>query len=163
MTFGKEKISTADSTRKKLHKHGSTTKIINKLKKKKKEVQNKKITKFKMNLHKMQFLAQLLKSVGGVSMIRRHFTSDRGLWMNTVLKRMPYTNNGLVQSGGNRRNFDAWVGDKKDGYKPQKFVSNKQHVLDGFKMLTSEFKCWKEEVKERFLNDPVLLFRPGKF
>lgn len=113
-----------------------------------------------MNVCKVHFVARLPKCIGGATTICRNFTSDRGLWMNTVLKPISNTHKCLGQS---RRDFQIWVPDKKDGYKTQKDVSTKQHVIDGFKLLKSEFKMWKDEMKEHFLNDPILLFRPGEF
>lgn len=145
---------TADGKKWKLHKHETTVnRKINR-----RETSQKKIT---MNARKMQFIARLPKNISAAATNRRNFTSDRGLWMNTVLKRTPNTNHCVVQTSGDRREFQIWVRDKKDGYKPQKVVSNKQHMIDGFKMLRSEFKLWKEEVKERLLGDPILVFRPG--
>lgn len=116
-----------------------------------------------MNASKLHFIGRLPKRIGGVFTTNRNFTSDRGLWLGTVLNhRTTSANNCLVQTSSSRRDFQIWVEDKKDGYRTKKEVSSKQHVIDGFKMLKSEFKLWKEEVKEHFRNDPILVFRPGE-
>ena len=35
-------------------------------------------------------------------------------------------------------------------------------IIDGFKDLKEEFKLWKEEVKEKFETDPILIYRPNE-
>lgn len=112
----------------------------------------------------MQLIGQLPKSIGSAATVHRNFTSYGGFWTNTVLKRMPNkSDNCAVQSSGARRGFQLWVPDKKDGYRTKKDVSTKQHIVDGFKMLKSEFKMWKEETIEHLRADPLLVYRPGEF
>lgn len=56
-----------------------------------------------------------------------------------------------------------WEREKKSGYKtslPE--PSKKQMILDGLKELKSEIHLWKEEMKEKFESDPLLVFRPGE-
>lgn len=145
---------TADRLNWKLHKHGSNLSW---------KINQNNYWKYKMNVCKVHFVARLPKCIGGATTICRNFTSDRGLWMNTVLKPIPNTHKCLGQTTEHRRDFQIWIKEKKEGYKTQKDVSTKQHVIDGFKMLKSEFKLWQNEVKEHFLNDPILVFRPGGF
>lgn len=117
-----------------------------------------------MNILKMQFIAKLPKSTGSAAIVHRNFTSDRGSWTKTVLKRMQNNNeNCLAQVSGARRCFIPWVEDKKDNYRTQKDVSTKQHIIDGFKMFKSELKLLKQEAIEHFRNDPLLIFRPGEY
>lgn len=61
----------------------------------------------------------------------------------------------------NRRDFIAWVGDKKDGYRTQKDVTDREHIKYGFKQLKTELKLWTEEVKEQLRADPMALCPPG--
>lgn len=65
-------------------------------------------------------------------------------------------------SPGLRYSNTIWVPDKKDGYRTQKEVSTKQHIIDGFKQLKNEVEVWRNEVKEHLLSDPVLIFRAGE-
>lgn len=56
-----------------------------------------------------------------------------------------------------------WEREKKSGYKtalPE--PSKKQMIMDGLKELKSEINLWKEEMKEKFESDPLLVFRPGE-
>lgn len=67
----------------------------------------------------------------------------------------------FIQSS-QRRPYELWVKDRKNGYKTQKEVSTKQHIIDGLKLLKHEIKLWKEEVKELLTGDPLLVCRPGE-
>lgn len=117
-----------------------------------------------MNILKLQFIAQLPKSIGSAASVHRSFASDRGSCANTVFKRIPNNkDNCFAQPNGSRRGFQAWVPDKKDGYRTRKDVSTTQHIIDGFKMLKSEFKLLKEEAIEHLRADPLVVFRPGEF
>lgn len=56
-----------------------------------------------------------------------------------------------------------WERDEKGGYgKKTKTLPNIQMIRDGFKELKKEVALWKEEVKEHFESDPIVLFRPGE-
>lgn len=35
-------------------------------------------------------------------------------------------------------------------------------IIEGLKDLKSEIKLWKEEMREKFEDDPILAFRPGE-
>ncbi|XP_059610150.1 complex I intermediate-associated protein 30, mitochondrial [Phlebotomus argentipes] len=53
--------------------------------------------------------------------------------------------------------------DRKSSYnstRPQ--LSRKERILQGLKELKSEIGVWREEVKEHFRSDPILLYRPGE-
>lgn len=59
-------------------------------------------------------------------------------------------------------NTTFWEREKKSGYaKNYPIISSKQ-VLDGLKELKSEIKLWTEEMKEKFDDDQILVFRPGE-
>lgn len=109
-------------------------------------------------MQKMKFVGRLPHNIDRVAANSRTFTSDRGLWRNTVLQRVANTNNAKQDCRG----IQAWVPDKKDGYRTQKEVSTKQHVIDGFKLMKTEFKLWKNEIAEHLRADPLLIFRPGE-
>lgn len=58
--------------------------------------------------------------------------------------------------------FIFWEKDRKSGYNSKEKITNLQHIRNGFKELKSELKLLREEVKEYFTSDPLLLARPGK-
>lgn len=68
----------------------------------------------------------------------------------------------LTQTECGRRSIQVYVEDKKDGYRKKDTVSTKQHIVDGFKQLKEEFKIWKEEVKDHWQDDPVLIYRENE-
>ncbi|XP_067630328.1 complex I intermediate-associated protein 30, mitochondrial [Eurosta solidaginis] len=56
-----------------------------------------------------------------------------------------------------------WEKDKKSGYQTKiAEPSKKELILDGLRELKGEIKLWKEEIKEYFEGDPVLIFRAGE-
>lgn len=56
-----------------------------------------------------------------------------------------------------------WEKDPKGGYGRENLgVSRTQLIRDGLKELRQEIKLWKEEVKEKFECDPILIYRPGE-
>jgi hypothetical protein len=56
-----------------------------------------------------------------------------------------------------------WEREKKSGYgKKYPVLPTKQMILDGFKEMKDEIQMWREEVKEKFESDPILVFRPGE-
>ncbi|XP_056642184.1 complex I intermediate-associated protein 30, mitochondrial [Diorhabda sublineata] len=56
-----------------------------------------------------------------------------------------------------------WERDDKGGYRDgKKLPPLKDRLREGLKELKGEIKLWTEEVKERFENDPILIFRPGE-
>uniref|UniRef100_A0A1B0A8X0 NADH:ubiquinone oxidoreductase intermediate-associated protein 30 domain-containing protein n=1 Tax=Glossina pallidipes TaxID=7398 RepID=A0A1B0A8X0_GLOPL len=56
-----------------------------------------------------------------------------------------------------------WEREKKSGYKTAlPLPSRKQMILDGFKELKEEIKLWRQEIKETFESDPILVYRPGE-
>lgn len=54
-----------------------------------------------------------------------------------------------------------WEREKKSGY-AKKYPVTKQMILDGLKEMKDEIQMWKEEVKEKFESDPIMVFRPGE-
>lgn len=64
------------------------------------------------------------------------------------------------------RRSTFWEREKKSGYgkikQDQIMLPNKKLILDGLKELKNEIALWKEEVKEKFEGDPLLVFRPGE-
>lgn len=62
----------------------------------------------------------------------------------------------------NRREFIGFVPDRKDGYKTQKELSEKEHMKSGLKQLKTELKLWTEEMKEELRSDPMLIAPEGK-
>lgn len=56
-----------------------------------------------------------------------------------------------------------WERSPKSGYggdkKPQ---SHNEQIREGLKELKGEIKLWTEEMKDKFQNDPILVFRPGE-
>ncbi|XP_014245839.1 complex I intermediate-associated protein 30, mitochondrial [Cimex lectularius] len=80
--------------------------------------------------------------------------------VNLVRKTLP---RGYLQAGihttGCKQLF--WEKDMKGGYgKPSK-VGWAQIVKEGFKELKTEFKLFTQEVKEKFVADPILAYPPG--
>lgn len=71
---------------------------------------------------------------------------------------------------GNTPNFHTtaacttfWEREKKSGYKTKlPLPSKKQMILEGLKELKTEIGLWKEEMKEKFATDPILIYRPGE-
>lgn len=61
----------------------------------------------------------------------------------------------------NRRDFIGFVPDKKDGYKTQKDLPDKEHIKFGLKQIRNEFKLWTEEMKETLRADPLMICPPG--
>ncbi|XP_039490648.1 complex I intermediate-associated protein 30, mitochondrial [Drosophila santomea] len=56
-----------------------------------------------------------------------------------------------------------WEREKKSGYKTKlPEPSKKQMIMDGLRDLKEEMKLWRQEVKEQFESDPILVFRPGE-
>ena len=55
----------------------------------------------------------------------------------------------------------GYVPDRKSGYNPSKEMTNLEHVRSGFKVLQKEIGVWAEEVKEKFRNDPIMVYRAG--
>jgi NADH dehydrogenase [ubiquinone] 1 alpha subcomplex assembly factor 1 len=59
-----------------------------------------------------------------------------------------------------------WEREKKSGYGKMKegqiMMPNKKMILDGLKELKNEIALWKEEIKDKFESDPLLVFRPGE-
>lgn len=92
--------------------------------------------------------------------VSRNFNSLNNHQNKNLLKNCIPPNHRLIPNS-DRRSIQIWVPDKKGGYKTQKDLSNKQHLIDGFKQLKTEVKLWQAEVKEHFLNDPILICRPG--
>lgn len=62
----------------------------------------------------------------------------------------------------NRRDFIGFVPDRKDGYKTQKELTEKEHVRLGLKQLKTELKLWTEEIKEELRSDPMLIAPHGE-
>lgn len=70
-----------------------------------------------------------------------------------------------------RNNYNAsqlrtfYEADRKGGYPSlQKGTSTDQksefwHIRNGLRLIGDEFKLFKEEVKERFANDPLMIYR----
>lgn len=52
--------------------------------------------------------------------------------------------------------------EKKSGYGKKYPMFSKQMMLEGFQQLKEEIKLWKEEVKEKFESDPLVICRPGE-
>lgn len=56
-----------------------------------------------------------------------------------------------------------WEEDDKGGYREdRKYPPFKERMREGLKELRKEVAIWKQEVKEHFEGDPVLIFRPGE-
>ena len=56
-----------------------------------------------------------------------------------------------------------WEREKKSGYgKKYPTIPTKQMILDGLTEMKNEIQMWREEVKEKFESDPILVFRPGE-
>lgn len=55
-----------------------------------------------------------------------------------------------------------WEKEKRDGYTKEIKVSQKKLILDGLKELRNEISLWKDEVKLKLENDPIMTYRPGK-
>lgn len=70
---------------------------------------------------------------------------------------------GNIQTTANRRNIHVHCSDPKEGYRSGKELSSKQHIINGLKQLKGEIMMWKQEMKEHFANDPVLIYRPGEY
>jgi hypothetical protein len=52
--------------------------------------------------------------------------------------------------------------DEKGGYRKESDIpSRTQMIRDGFKELKGEIKLWKQEVKEKFTMDPLVIMRKG--
>lgn len=59
--------------------------------------------------------------------------------------------------------FYLWEQDPKAGYVDRRPQPSKiQLIRDGLKELKHEIAVWKNEVIERFENDPTYLYRPGE-
>lgn len=41
-------------------------------------------------------------------------------------------------------------------------IPTKKDIIDGLKQLKIEIKVWQEEMKEKFEDDPVVIFRPNE-
>ena len=67
--------------------------------------------------------------------------------------------NGIHTTLANQTFFER---DKKSGYRTSIPVTKKKLILDGLKELKSEIKLWKEEMREKFESDPIVVFRPGE-
>lgn len=61
----------------------------------------------------------------------------------------------------NKRNFIGFVPDRKDGYKAQKEVSDRENIKYGLKQFKNELKLWTEEMKETLRADPLMIYPPG--
>lgn len=49
------------------------------------------------------------------------------------------------------------------GYqKQEKILPSKNDIVDGLKELKKEILLWRDEMKEKFEDDPVLIYRPGE-
>lgn len=60
-------------------------------------------------------------------------------------------------------NTTFWEREKKSGYtKKQPILPSKTMILEGLQELKKEINIWKEEVKEKFEGDPILVYRPGE-
>ncbi|CRK88429.1 CLUMA_CG002237, isoform A [Clunio marinus] len=59
-------------------------------------------------------------------------------------------------------NKTFWEKEKKSGYAQKYPLTSKKMILDGLKEFKSELNLWKEEMKEKFESDPILVFRPGE-
>ncbi|KAI4468434.1 complex i intermediate-associated protein 30 [Holotrichia oblita] len=76
----------------------------------------------------------------------------------------------LLTSQTKRNNFHTtsilslfWEKDEKSGYKDnRKEFSKRDLIREGLKELKTEIALWSQEVKERFEDDPVLIYRPGE-
>lgn len=56
-----------------------------------------------------------------------------------------------------------WERDEKGGYRKETEKPPRiQMIREGLKELKEEIKLWREEVKEKFEGDPILIYRPGK-
>jgi NADH dehydrogenase [ubiquinone] 1 alpha subcomplex assembly factor 1 len=73
------------------------------------------------------------------------------------------TNNAFRSIHTTTVNSTFWEREKKSGYgKKYPAIPTKSMILDGLKELKSEIQMWREEVKEKFESDPILVFRPGE-
>lgn len=60
-------------------------------------------------------------------------------------------------------NETFWEREKKSGYaKKMPVLPSKKMIIDGLQELKQEIALWKEEIKEKFESDPILVFRPGE-
>lgn len=60
-------------------------------------------------------------------------------------------------------NETFWEREKKSGYaKKMPTLPSKKMIIDGLQELKQEIALWKEEIKEKFESDPILVFRPGE-
>jgi hypothetical protein len=56
-----------------------------------------------------------------------------------------------------------WERDLKGGYlRDRPKHATVDLVRDGLKELKGEIKLWKDEMKEHFIGDPILAYRPGE-
>lgn len=60
-------------------------------------------------------------------------------------------------------NETFWEREKKSGYaKKMPALPSKKMIIDGLQELKQEIALWKDEIKEKFESDPILVFRPGE-
>lgn len=60
-------------------------------------------------------------------------------------------------------NETFWEREKKSGYaKKLSVLPSKKMIIDGLQELKQEIALWKDEIKEKFESDPILVFRPGE-
>lgn len=76
------------------------------------------------------------------------------------LRQKPYYNR-LIHTTKILTSF--WERDKRGKYQQNltENVSQKQLLLNGLKELKTEITMWTNEVKERIISDPIIIYRPG--
>lgn len=81
--------------------------------------------------------------------------------LNKCLSKVPQTLCKCIHTTSTLTTF--WERDVKSGYgeKGEK-LSTTEMIREGLKELKGEIKLWKEEMKETFEFDPVMVFRPGE-
>lgn len=68
----------------------------------------------------------------------------------------------FISTSSSRHGF--YEADTKSGYEkidPTTLTNKAKHAKTGFKQLKHEVKLWKEEVVEKFRDDPAILLEPG--
>lgn len=102
-----------------------------------------------MNANTVRFLQNM-------GCIRRNFASFHK--PSTLLT--PKSSDCIASIGTKRTIFR--VETEKDRKLPPDNTPLKQQAIEGFKILKSEIKIWKEEWVEHLRSDPIMAFRPGK-
>ncbi|XP_036323109.1 complex I intermediate-associated protein 30, mitochondrial [Rhagoletis pomonella] len=92
---------------------------------------------------------------------RRHAISSLGSAYQSLRSLKSVSDRHFIHTSAIRSTF--WEKEKKSGYKTEVTLpSRKQLIVDGFRELREEVQLWKEEMKEKFESDPILVYRPGE-